>query len=122
MKTLNELEIAKAYEGKPYIIEKVRKIATGTLTGATFYSRRIVQRYGHMIGITDEIFEKWWDDGIHVLVFMEFDDESQTIKNCKFVKGKWIDNGGGKFQRSSLTPTQEDLRIFHNAMEFITTN
>lgn len=121
MKTLNELEIAKAYEGKPYIIEKVRKIATGTLTGATFYSRRIVQRYGHMIGITDEIFEKWWDDGIHVLVFMEFDDESQTIKSCEFVKEKWIDMDGG-IKHSRITPTQEDLIIFQNAMEFITTN
>jgi hypothetical protein len=118
---LTEAEIAKAYEGKPFIIEKVRKIATGTQDGAAVYSRRLVQKYGNAIGITDEIFERWWDEDIDVFISMVFDDDTQTIKECKFIKKRITKVGDKKYKHDILTPTQEDLEIFRNALEFITT-
>ena len=116
MKELTESEIAKAYVGKPYSSDHLRRIASGTQTGAVVFSRRITRSQGALIGITDELFERWWDAGIYVSVFIELDEDSQTIKKCRFVKDKESD---GKF--SSLTPTNEDLGIFHNVMEYITT-
>ena len=112
---LSEEEIAKAYEGKPYNIDHLRRIATGTQTGAVVYSRRITRSQGALIGITDELFERWWDAGIYLSVFIELDEDSQTIKKCGFVKDKESD---GKFSR--LTPTNEDLGIFKRIMEYVT--
>ena len=116
MKELTEADIAKAYVGKPYNTDHLRRIAMGTQTGAVVFSRRITRSQGALIGITDELFERWWDANIYVSVFIELDEDSQIVKKCEFVKDKESD---GKF--SSLTPTEEDLRIFRNVMEYITT-
>lgn len=115
MKDLNEAEIAKAYVGKPYNIDHLRKVAMGTQTGAVVFSRRITRSQGALIGITDEIFERWWDADVYVKVCIKLDEESQTIKECIFDKYTATDIGF-----SSLTPTDEDLRIFKRIMEYVT--
>ena len=120
MNELNEAEIANAYVGKPYNTDRIRKIAMGTQSGAVVFSRRITRSQGALIGITDEIFERWWDADVYVKVLIELDEESQIIKECVFDKYTSTDIGNGKFQFSSLTPTEEDLRIFLNVMEYIT--
>ena len=121
MKELNEAEIAKAYVGKRYIIEKVRKIAIGTQYGAAVYNRRLIRKYGNMIGVTDEIFEKWWDEDITFMIYLVFDEATQTIKECKLSKDIVTEVGYQKYHSTVLTPTQEDLEILRNALEFITT-
>lgn len=120
MKELNEAEIAKAYIGKSYNIDHLRKVAMGTQSGAVVFSRRITRSQGALIGITDEIFDRWWDADVYVKICIELDEESQTIEECIFDKYTSTDKGNGKFQFSSLTPTEEDLRIFLNVMEYIT--
>ena len=121
MKELTEAAIAKAYVGKPYNTDHLRRIAMGTQTGAVVFSRRITRSQGALIGLTDELFERWWDADVYVKVSIELDEESQIIKECVFDKYTSTDIGNGKFQFSSLTPTEEDLRIFHNVMEYVTT-
>jgi hypothetical protein len=121
MENLNLSELCKAYVGKRYIIEKVRKIAIGTQYGAAIFNRRLVRKYGNMIGITDEIFEKWWDEDINFFIALEFDEDTQTIKECKLSKDIVTEVGYQKYHSNVLTPTQEDLEIFRNALEFITT-
>lgn len=88
----------------------------GTQTGAVVFSRRITRSQGALIGITDEIFDRWWDADVYVKICIELDEESQTIKECIFDKYTAADIGF-----SSLTPTEKDLRIFLNVMEYVTT-
>lgn len=122
MKELNEAEIAKAYIGKPYNIDHLRKVAMGTQSGAVVFSRRITRSQGALIGITDEIYERWWDADAYVKICIELDEETQTIKECIFDKSTVIGEKNGLPQFGRLTPTEEDLRIFLNVMEYVTTD
>lgn len=121
MERLNEAEIAKYYEGKSFICEKVSRLMMGTQSGAVLYSRHIHKSQGALIGITDEIFEQWWDDCIHFFVYVDLDDEAQTITKCWMEKKRITFDPSDKSQHTTLKPTQEDLEIFRNVMEFITT-
>lgn len=114
-------EIISAYEGKKFVPDKVRKVAMGTQVGATFSNRRIAQKYGHMVGITDELYEKWWDDDDNVSIVMEFDDPTLTIKKIEFFKDQFITIGDKQYKKIVKEPTQEDLQVFKNILEFITT-
>ena len=121
MQDLNEVDIAKAYEGKPYIPEKIRKIAIGSgNTSAVVYNYRITKSQGALIGITDEIFYKWCDAGIYFSIFIDLDISSNTIKGCRINKTKSTQGEDGKLHHTKLSPTQEEVRIFYNVMEFIT--
>ena len=121
MKNFNELDIAKAYQGKPYIATKLRKIAIGSgNTRAVVYNYRITKSQGALIGITDEIFYKWCDDGIYFGVFIDLDEASGTISHCCINKTKGTHGEDGKFHHIPLSPTQQDLEIFQNVMNFIT--
>lgn len=113
MENLNDAMIAKAYEGKPYIAEKLRKIAIGSgNTRAVVYNYRISKSQGALIGITDEIFYKWCDDGISFMVYIDLDNASSTIERCGISKSK------GDFIQ--LSPTQQEITIFQRIMDFIT--
>ena len=121
METLNKKEIAKAYIGKPFIPEKVRKIAIGSgNTSAVVYSRRITQSQGALIGITDEIFNKWWDDGIHFAVDIDLIEPDNIIENCSLRVFKVDYLGGGSVDFIDITPTAQEFEIFKNVMEYIT--
>lgn len=121
MKELNEVEIAKAYEGKPYIPEKLRKIAIGSgNTGAVVFSRRLTESQCELIGITEAIFNKWWDDGIYFGVMLNLDFSSHTIEHCYINKSKVIYDEDGRSHHIKLSSTQEEITIFQNIMEFIT--
>ena len=64
MKKLIESDISKAYVGKHFLPDKLRNIAIGSgNTRAVVNSRRITKSQGALIGITDELFNKWWDAG-----------------------------------------------------------
>lgn len=113
MKDLNEFEIAKAYEGKPYIADKLRKIAIGSgNTRAVVYNYRISKSQGTLIGITDEIFYKWCDDGISFIVYIDLDNASGTIERCGISKSKG--------DHIKLSPTQQEITILQRIMGFIT--
>lgn len=120
MKNLTELEIAKAYEGKPFIPEKVWKIAIGSgNTSAVVFSRRITKSQGALIGITDEIFNKWWDDGIYFGVFIDLYEASNTIAHCGIQKDKEVQEDGDS-HFVNVDVTEQELEIFQNVMNFIT--
>jgi hypothetical protein len=113
MGVLTELDVAKAYECKQYIPEKLRKIAKGSgNTSAVVYSRRLTKSQGELVGITDEIFYKWVDDGIYWGVIMDLDFSSHTIERC------YINKSGKDYIK--LSSTQEEIAIFQTIMEFIT--
>lgn len=113
MKDFNELEIAKAYEGKSYSPEKLRKIAIGSgNTRAVVYNYRMSKSQGALIGITDEIFYKWCDDGISFMVYIDLDEASGTIKCCGINKSKG--------DHIKLSPTGQENTIFQTIMDFIT--
>ena len=121
MEYINELEVAKAYEGKPYIAQKIWKIAIGSgNTRAVVFSRRISQSQGALIGITDEIYNKWWDDDIYFGVFIDIEEESCTIKTACIHKTKVEYSENGSFRHIELSPTQQEIKIFTNIMEYIT--
>ena len=113
MKEFNEVDIAQAFEGKPYIADKLRKIAIGSgNTKAIVDNYRMSKSQGALIGITDEIYYKWCDDGISFMVYIDLDEEAGTIKRCGLSKsnGDYI----------KLPVTQQDLIILQNIMQFIT--
>ena len=113
MKELNEVDIAKAFEGKPYIAEKLRKIANASgNTRAIIDNYRMSKSQGALIGITDEIYYKWCDDGISFMVYIDLDEEAGTIKRCGIIKS----NG----DYTKFPPTQQEIAIFQNIMNFIT--
>ena len=121
MKKFNELEIAKAYEGKPFIPQKVWRIAVGSgNTQAVVYSRRIAKSQGALIGVTDDIFNKWWDDGIHVLVRINLIEPANIIENCSIEVNKDGCREDGSHCFIKIEPTQQELEIFQNIVEFIT--
>ena len=123
MKKLSELEIAKEYEGKPYIAERLRKIAIGSgNTSAVVFNYRITKSQGELIGITDEIFYKWCDDGIYFGVIIDLNLSLGTIESCRINKTKLTQGEDGKNHHIKLVPTQQELNIFVNAMNFITQN
>ena len=118
---LTEIEIAKAYEGKPYIAEKLRKIAIGSGNkSAVVYNYRITESQGNLIGITDEIFNKWCEDGIYFGVIIDLDITSGTIENCRINKTKLTQGEDGKSHHTKLAPTQQEIEIFVKTMEYIT--
>ena len=121
MESLKELEIAKSYEGKAFIPEKLRKIAIGSgNTRAVVFSRRITKSQGALIGITDEIFNKWWDDGIAFSVYIDLIEPANIIEACGVNKLKEAYGSDGSFQPIKLSPTQQDLEIFKNVIDYIT--
>lgn len=113
MKEFNEVDIGQAFEGKTYIAERLRKIAIASGdTSAVVFSRRLTRSEGALIGITDEIFYKWWDDGIYFSVIINLDTSSHTIEHCYIRKSNE--------EYINIPPTQQDLVIFQNIMQFIT--
>ena len=116
MENLKELEIAKSYEGKTFIPQKLWKIAIGSgNTRAVVFSRRISKPQGALIGITDEIFNKWWDDGIAFSVYIDLIEPANIIEACgiKMIK----DSDPGFIE---IDPTEQELEIFKKVMEYIT--
>ena len=121
METLKELEISKLYEGKTFIPQKLWKIAIGSGNSrAVVFSRRISKSQGALIGITDEIFNKWWDDDIYFSVYIDLIEPSNIIEACGVnkLKGAYITDGS--FQPIKLSPTHQELEIFQNVMDYIT--
>lgn len=116
MESLKESEIANSYKGKAFIPEKLRKIAIGSgNTRAVVFSRRITKSQGALIGITDEIFNKWWDDDIYLSFYIDFIEPDNIIKDCGI---EMIKEGNPDFIK--LNPTGQELEIFINVMEFVT--
>jgi hypothetical protein len=73
-----------------------------------------------LIGITEEIYEEWWREGCSFSVFVDLDEESNTIKRCGIFKEKETRTVNGTLQYSRLTATQEEIEILHRVMEYIT--
>ena len=122
MERLNEKEIAKAYKGKPFIATKLWKIAicSGN-TRAVVSNIRLSKTQGDLIGITDEIYEQWWNDDIFFGVFIDIDEATDSIiESCCINKNKRIPHKEGEHPFIDLDPTQQDLEIFQNIMDFIT--
>lgn len=116
MGSLKESEIAKVYEGKSFIPEKLRKIAIGSGNSrAVVFSRRITKSQGALIGITDEIFNKWWDDDIIFSVYIDLIEPANIIEDCGI---HMIKDGSPDF--IEIDPTEQELEIFKNVMEYIT--
>ena len=116
MKSLKESEIAKSYKGKAFIPEKLRKIAMGSgNTRAVVFSRRITQSQGALIGITDEIFNKWWDDDIYLSFYIDLIEPDNIIEDCGI---QMIKNADPDF--IEIDPTEQELEILQNIMNFIT--
>lgn len=121
MENLKAFEIAKSYKGKAFIPEKLRKIAMGSgNTMALVYSRRITKSQGALIGITDEIFNKWWDDGKYFTVYIDLIEPDNVIDECSIQMRKEGYREDGSLYFTDIDPTQQDLEIFQNVMEYIT--
>ena len=116
MENFKASEIAKSYEGKSFIPEKLRKIAIGSGNSrAVVFSRRITKSQGALIGITDEIFNKWWDDGIAFSVYIDLIEPANIIEACGI---KMIKDSDPDF--IEIDPTEQELEIFKKVMEYIT--
>ena len=116
MESLKESEIANSYKGKAFIPEKLRKIAIGSgNTRAVVFSRRITKSQGALIGITDEIFNRWWDDDIIFSVYIDLIEPANIIEACGI---QMIKDSDPDF--IEIDPTDQDLEIFKNVMEFVT--
>lgn len=116
MENLKLIEIAKFYEGKTFIPQKLWKIAIGSgNTRAVVFSRRISKPQGALIGITDEIFNKWWDDDIIFSVYIDLIEPANIIESCGIQMIKDSDS-----DVIEIGPTEQELEIFKNVMEYIT--
>ena len=121
MERFNEKEITLAYKGKPFSPGKLRKIAMGSGDArAAVYSRRITRSQGELIGITDEIFNKWWDDGIYFTVYIDIIDSDNIIEDCgiQMSKDGYREDGSPCFIK--IDPRNQDLEIYYRIMHYIT--
>lgn len=122
MEYLKESKIAKQYEGKAFIPEKLQKVAIGSgNTRAVVSNIRLSQVQGALIGITDEIYNQWWDDDIFFGVFIDLDEATDSIiEHCCIQKNKRILNKDGEMSFVDIATTQQEVEIFRNVMDFIT--
>ena len=109
---LTEIEIAKAYESKPYNRDNLRRVAMGYgMSGAIVYYGRLSQKHLETFEITEDLMNHWLTNGISYSVYMDLDENTNTITHCHITKNN-------KDER--LAPTQQELKIFINIMEYIT--
>ena len=112
MKKLTETDISKAYEGKQFVPDKLRKIAIGSgNTRAVVYSRRITKSQGALIGITDELFNT---------VYIDLVEPENIIERCGVRMSKLEKQQNGNSCFTDIETTQQGLQIFQNIMEYIT--
>ena len=109
---LNEFDVAKLYEGKPYNSKSLRKIAKGYgETGAIVYYAHLSKAQFELFGITEDVLEDWMRNDIFFGVYIDLDETSNLLKLCSIVK---------KNKNRRLAPTQQEIRIFRRIMDYIT--
>ena len=89
-------------------------------TRAVVYSRRITQSQGALIGITDELFNKWWDEETHFAVYIDLAEPDNIIERCSVRMSKLENQENGNSCFIDIETTQQGLQIFQNIMEYIT--
>ena len=121
MKKLTETDISTAYEGKHFIPDKLRNIAIGSgNTRAVVYSRRITKSQGALIGITEELFNKWWNEEMHFAVYIDLVEPDTIIGRCCVRMSKLENQHNVNSGFTDIETTQEGLQIFQNIMKYIT--
>ena len=112
MEKINETEISKSYEGKSYNLDSLRKIASGYgESGAIVYYGRLSKPLFDLFGITEEILNNWINNDIFFSVVLDLDEDCETIKECRIAK---------RDASGSLPPTDQEIRVFREIMNFIT--
>ena len=112
MEQLNELQIAKSYEGKPYITANLRRIAMGYGdSDVVVYYGRLSKTYFDLFGITEANLDEWTSNDIFFSIFITLDESTETIKDCKIAK---------TIEDDVLQPSQEEIQIFKRIMDYIT--
>ena len=116
MEKLNEKDIAHAYLGKPINEERFSEIFKGTY----FYPSHCDIKTELKLNITFALRWDWKQRNIDIKFYVEVLDG--ILSHCHIEKRK--DNYCGLYVRNSCTslkPTQQELRLFKRAMEYVTT-
>ena len=119
MEKLHEHDIAQAYKGKPFDIEKLSIVASKNgdnryIAGCHNYKEELLD----LFGITSTLFERWGFYGIEFSVFINI--KGNEIESCGIDKCKYSCSGHGRPSVKVLQPTQQELRVFKRVMEYIT--
>ena len=119
MEKLHEYDIAQAYKGKPFDIEKLSKVAYKNgdnryIADCHNYKEELLD----LFGITPTLLEKWGFYGIEFSVFINIKDDE--IESCGMDKCKNTCGGHGRPKVKVLQPTQQEIRIFRRIMEYLT--
>ena len=117
---LTEQEIAQAYKGKPFDIEKLSKVAYKNgdnryIADCHNYKEELLD----LFGITSTLLERWGFYSIEFSIFINI--KGNEIVSCGMDKCKYSCGGHGRPSVKVLQPTRQELRIFKRIMEYITT-
>jgi len=125
MKKLNENEIALAYDEKSINTERLLKLfhKNGNHNGHDeyiAYCEHFNKEECALFNITSTLTEYWGYYGIEFWIYLYVDNEK--VYDCKIFKEK-VTYGGyhGRPSGHSLSPTQQEIRIFRRIMDYITT-
>ena len=119
MEKLHEHDIAQAYKGKPFDIEKLSKVSYKNgdnryIADCHNYKEELLD----LFGITSTLLERWGFSGIEFSVFINIKDNE--VESCGIDKCKYFCGGHGRPTVKVLQPTQQELRIFRRIMEYVT--
>lgn len=116
MEKIHEKDIAQAFIGKPYNLERYSEIFN---KANIFYCGHCDVRVKMKFGITPALYIGWEQRGIDLKIHVSVSDG--TISHCSIIKYK--DNYRGIYTRTpaqELKPTQQELRVFKRVMEYVT--
>ena len=118
MEKLHEHDIAQAYKGKPFDIEKLSIVASKNgdnryIAGCHNYKGELLD----LFGITSILLERWGFYGIEFSVFINI--KGNGIESCGIDKCKYFCSGHGRPSVKVLQPTQQEIRVFKRVMEYI---
>lgn len=129
MKRLSERTIAKQYEGKTFYYDydvfetygkRTRYGTNIEFDQYTVYCSWLEEEQREMLGIDLSIIGEWEENGVDFRVYLEVIDGK--IDNCYIFKYVEISCAAhGRPQGSDEEPTQQEIEIFKNIMDYAIT-
>lgn len=114
---LDEREIAKSYIGKPYLDEKLQKIAHPNGCDKSQYlchNADFTEEHFKLFGVTPRLNEIWQYYGHDFTVYIYTKDG--LINDCRIYKARVTWSG----HCYPCQATQQEIRIFRRIMDYIT--
>lgn len=118
MKKLNESDIAQSYEGKAVNTERLIQLFHNNGNHIA-YCEKFDNEKCALFNVTPTLSSIWGYYGIEFRVYLNVEDNK--VYNCAISKFKYTGGHHGRPSGHSLSPTQQEIRLFRRIMDYVTT-